>query len=103
MKQIVLLIIMSIVVFSSCKKDEVNEPEDSYYYQSTGNLLILKVGDDFESAYEYNLASTELKNDSLQLYAIKDSSNIENMTYYKYSPNADTLFCYFDNSLIFNS
>jgi hypothetical protein len=50
------LIIISIGFFLiGCNKDKVQNPiiEEENYYQSNGNLLILKVGDEFEEAYEY--------------------------------------------------
>ncbi|AEA44568.1 hypothetical protein [Fluviicola taffensis] len=79
------------LIFFSCKKDKIQPTISSNYYQSSGNLLILKIGDSLESVYEYNLASSELTNDSLPLYIDTNSNVVNDYTYWKFSPNPDTL------------
>ena len=90
MKHILLFLLIGFVVYS-CKKDKVPTPIVANYYQSNGNLLILKVDENLESVYEYNLASTVLYNDSLPLYYETYSDGIYNYTYWKFLPNPDTL------------
>lgn len=76
----------------SCKKDTVPEPIDTIYYESEGNLLILMVGDTFEKAYEYNLASTQLSNDSLLITYETVPAPMDSYYYWNFLPNPDTLF-----------
>lgn len=90
MKHILLFLLIGFVVYS-CEKDKVPAPIVANDYQSNGNLLILKVDENLESVYEYNLASTVLYNDSLPLYYETNSDGIYNYTYWKFLPNPDTL------------
>lgn len=53
--------------------------------------MILKVDQDLESAYEYNLTSNVLNNDSLPIY-FETYSGLYFNNYLKFAPNPDTLF-----------
>jgi hypothetical protein len=90
MKQIFILILIGTTIFS-CRKDKVPAPIESNYYQSNGNFLILNIDEDLESAYEYNLASTALINDSLPLYFETNLDGTTNESFLKFNPNPDTL------------
>jgi hypothetical protein len=81
------------IVLIGCNKDKVPDPviEEDNYYQSTGNLLILKIGNEFEEAHEYNLSSTELINDSLNIEVDSYSDGMYQYNYWKCLPNPDTL------------
>lgn len=102
MKQIILIFLIGFSLLS-CKKDKVDEPIQTNYYQSNGNLLVLKIGENLEGVYEYNLATTVLNNDSLPLYFETYSDGIKNFSYLKFTPNPDTLFQYSSNNFIFNT
>jgi hypothetical protein len=91
MKHILIFILIGLVI-SSCKKDKVSVPIETNYYQSNGNFLVLKIDEDLECIYEYNLASTVLNNDSLPLYFETYSDGMNNYSYLKFMPNPDTLF-----------
>jgi hypothetical protein len=93
MKPFITIILIGLVSLS-CKKDIVPAPIETNYYQSNGNLLILKIGDELEGIYEYNLASTVLNNDSLPLSIETYSNGFNNYYYLKFSPNPDTLYSY---------
>ena len=98
------LIIISIGFFLiGCNKDKVPDPiiEEDNYYQSTGNLLILKIGDEFEEAHEYNLSSTELINDSLNIEVEIYFVGMYQYRYWRYLPNPDTLFWSYSNNYTF--
>lgn len=75
-----------------CKKEKIQEPSSCNSYVSSGNLLLLVVGETFECAYEYNLVSTPLKNDSLPISINTDQSSMFSASYWQYQPNEDTLF-----------
>jgi hypothetical protein len=90
MKHSIYLFLIGLVVFS-CNKDKVPPPIQPNYYQSNGNLLILKIDDDLEGIYEYNLTSIALNNDSLPLYFETSSFGINTYSYLKFTPNPDTL------------
>lgn len=74
-----------------CKKEEIQHPTSRSFYQSQGNLLLLQVGETFECAYEYNLVSTELNNDSLPINLEVDLTGMFDYNYWIFSPNSDTL------------
>lgn len=88
------LIISFGIVLIGCNKDKVPDAaaDENNFYQSAGNLLILKIGDEFEEAHEYNLSSTELINDSLNIEIESYSDGMYQYNYWKYLPNPDTLF-----------
>ncbi len=100
MKPFITILLTGIVSFS-CKKDKVPAPIETNYYQSNGNLLILKIDDDVEGIYEYNLASTVLNNDSLPLSIETYSDGFMNYYYLKFSPNPDTLYSYTSTNFTF--
>ena len=99
MKHTLILILISLVVFS-CSKDKVPAPIENSYYESNGNLLILEIDEDLESIYEYNLTSTDLNNDSLPLY-YETYSGLYFHSYLKFTPNPDTLFEQSSNNYTF--
>ncbi|MEX1191951.1 MAG: hypothetical protein WED10_12945 [Brumimicrobium sp.] len=104
MKKYKLLLIIGFLIIG-CKKDKVNDPiiEEDNYYQSSGNLLILKVSNKLGEAYEYNLASTELINDSLNIQVENNSDGLYQYSYWKYLPNSDTLFWRYSNNYTFST
>lgn len=102
MKLLVILFLLGLISFG-CKKDKVPAPIVSNYYQSNGNLLILKIDDNLEGIYEYNLALTSLNNDSLPLFFETYSDGLNNYSYLKFIPNPDTLFQISSNNFIFYS
>jgi hypothetical protein len=102
MKHIVVIFLIGIISFG-CKKDKVPAPLEANYYQSNGNLLILKIDDNLEGVYEYNLASTVLNNDSLPLHFETFSDGINNYSYLKFTPNPDTLYKISSNNFSFFS
>ena len=53
MKQIVLIILLSFIAFS-CKKEKVPTSVQKSFYQSNGNFLVLKVGDELEGPMSIN-------------------------------------------------
>jgi hypothetical protein len=87
----------------SCKKEKTVPPIENNFYQSNGNLIILKIGEDLESIYEFNLDTINLPNDSLPLYMESCSNGVQNFYVWKCSPNPDTLFGYSTNNFFFNS
>lgn len=93
MKNTLLLFFASILIFS-CNKEDLIGSTNGVYYESTGNLLILQIGDTLECAYEFNLSSINLENDSLPLYFEREENELVPKTYWKFSPNPDTLFWY---------
>jgi hypothetical protein len=99
----VLPVILAVLILG-CNKDKVPEinNDEASYYQSNGNLLILLIDGDFNRAYEYNLASTELTNDSLRIQVDSESGGLSFKTYWRYLPNPDTLFWQSDNKTTFN-
>lgn len=90
-----------LLLIVGCKKEKVPAPTKTNYYQSNGNLLILKIGDNLDGIYEYNLNSTVLNNDSLPLHFETYSNGINNYVYLKFTPNPDTLLQYSSNNFIF--
>jgi hypothetical protein len=100
MKQILLLFLLGFVVLS-CKKDKVPPPIQTNYYNSNGNLLILKIDDELEGVCEYNLTSIALNNDSLPLYFETYSDGIYEYRYLKFTPNPDTLIQISSNNFTF--
>ncbi len=93
MKHIALIILVSFFAFS-CTKEKVPISVQKSYYQSNGNFLVLKVGDELEGAYEYQLNTTVLSNDSLPLFWDSSVGGIDGMevqSYLKYVPNQDTI------------
>lgn len=100
MKHYILLFLIVFVTLS-CKKEKVPTTATTNYYQSNGNLLILKIDDDLESIYEYNLALTDLINDSLPLNFDSYSIGMTNYSYLRFTPNPDTLFQYSSNNFTF--
>lgn len=100
MRYFTLLLFIGFVVVS-CTKDKVPAPMVSNYYQSQGNLLILKIGTNLEGIYEYNLASTVLNNDSLPLCFSSYTDGINYFNYLKFTPNPDTLLQISANNFTF--
>lgn len=100
MKPSFLLFLIGIVILS-CKKEKIPITQTTNYYQSKGNLLIVKIDDDLESIFEYNLTSTELINDSLPLIVDSYSIGLTNYTCLRFVPNPDTLFQYSSNNFTF--
>ena len=87
------LILPSLILlgFLACQKDENKYPCTNSDYRSQGNLLILKIGDELESAYEYNLPSTDLNNDSLPLYFESYTSGASSYQLLKFAPHHNAL------------
>jgi hypothetical protein len=103
MKLIFILAFFSVILIG-CEKDKVPSIiEEIDYHQSNGNLLVLVVGDSFEEAFEYNLATTQLLNDSLPIIieSVPDGSGWYNYNYWKFAPNLDTIFWTHSNSITF--
>ena len=96
-KKLLLLFFIGLALVN-CKKDKVELPTTTEvdYYESTGNTLILVVGDDgeFEGAYEYDLDVIQLINDSLPLVHEVVDSSYDTYYFCKLSPNPDTLYWY---------
>lgn len=94
--KLIFILTLSSLTLTGCKKDKVTPTveEGINYYQSNGNFLMLLVGESFEGAFEYNLATTQLVNDSLSIIyeSVPDESSMYNYTYWKFGPNLDTLF-----------
>lgn len=103
MKNTLLFLLIGLTLFS-CKKEEVQKPCNSNNtYQSQGNLLLLGVGETFECAYEYNLASTQLNNDSLPINIETVQGNMFDTTYWKFTPNPNILISNSTNGISFSS
>lgn len=105
MKQIGFIILLSFIAFS-CKKEKVPTSVQKSFYQSNGNFLILKVGDELEAAYEYQLSSTSLSNDSLPLNWDSSDSGIDGMTmhyFLTFVPNEDTIIQQVNNYFSYNA
>jgi hypothetical protein len=105
MKQIGLIIILSFIAFS-CKKEKVPTSVQKSFYQSNGNFLVLKVGDELEAAYEYQLSSTSLSNDSLPLNWDSSDAGIDGMTmhyFLTFVPNEDTIIQHVNNYFSYNA
>lgn len=105
MKQIVLIILLSFIAFS-CKKEKVPTTVQKSFYQSNGNFLVLKVGDELEAAYEYQLSSTSLSNDSLPLHWDSSDAGIDGMTMHyvlTFDPNEDTIIQHVNNYFSYNA
>lgn len=105
MKQIVLIILLSFIAFS-CKKEKVPTSVQKSFYQSNGNFLVLKVGDELEAAYEYQLSSTSLSNDSLPLNWDSSDAGIDGMTmhyFLTFVPNDDTIIQHVNNYFSYNA
>jgi hypothetical protein len=100
MKNMILIFLIGFTILG-CKKDKVPIPIETAYYQSKGNLLILRIDDNFECIYEFNLASTVLNNDSLPLYYESFSDGMNNYSYLKFGPNLDTLIQNSSNNYTF--
>lgn len=105
MKQIGLIILLSFIAFS-CKKEKVPTSVQKSFYQSNGNFLVLKVGDELEAANEYQLSSTSLSNDSLPLHWDSSDAGIDGMTmhyFLTFVPNADTIIQHVNNYFSYNA
>lgn len=105
MKQILLLMSLGIIAFS-CKKEKVPTSVQKSFYQSNGNFLVLKVGDELEAAYEYQLSSTSLSNDSLTLNWDSSDAGIDGMTmhyFLTFVPNEDTIIQHVNNYFRYNA
>jgi hypothetical protein len=100
MRNMILIFLIASVALA-CKKDKVPAPVETNYYQSNGNFLILKLDDDLDGVYEFNLPTTALNNDSLPLYFETYSDENNNYSYLKFTQNTDTLFQYTSDNLIF--
>lgn len=103
--KLIFILTLSSLTLIGCKKDKVTPTveEDINYYQSNGNFLMLLVGESFEGAFEYNLATTQLVNDSLPIIyeSVPDGSGMYNYNYWKFAPNLDTLFWTYSSSFTF--
>ena len=105
MKEIGLIILLSFIAFS-CKKEKVPTTVQKSFYQSNGNFLVLKVGDELEAAYEYQLSSTSLSNDSLPLNWDSSDAGIDGMTmhyFLTFDPNEDTIIQHVNNYFSYNA
>lgn len=102
MKNILMLLVIGFTLFS-CKKDKVKTTNSfsNHYYQSDGNLLVLMIGESVECAFEYNLGSTQLNNDSLPVNIETIFDGVNNTSYCRFIPNPDTLFWYSSNDITF--
>jgi hypothetical protein len=100
-------LVLSLFVLSliGCNKDEVKpiEPPVFNNYQSEGNFIIFVIGDSLEFAYEYNLSTIQLNNDSLPISyeSVLDGSGMYYYHYWKFQPNTDTLFWSYSGSFEF--
>ncbi len=92
------LFVLTGLALSGCKK-----PEQTNFYQSNGNVLILKVDEKLEAAYEFNLTNTTLVNDSLPLIYHTISNGINQNTVLQFTPNTDTLLMISSNNFTFYS
>jgi len=99
MKRIILICITALL-FGGCKKDKVSPPLS--YYQSQGNFLLLIVGDSLESIYEFSLPTIQTFNDSLALNYDLIDDGMSFYSYWKLTPNEDTLFWSYANIFTFN-
>lgn len=105
MKHIALIILVSFFAFS-CTKEKVPTSVQKSYYQSNGNFLVLKIGDELEAAYEYQLTSTSLSNDSLPLHWDSSDAGIDGMTmhyFLTFVPNDDTIIQHVNNYFSYNA
>ena len=102
MKILFTLSVLLVLIFS-CKKAKVcpTNMDAKSYYQSTGNFLVLQVGNVFEEAVEFNFPNLALSNDSI---IIQDSTVIDSMTIkqYFYVPN-QTQNLFWSNNFTNNS
>lgn len=80
------LLVLLGLTLSACKK-----AQKTNYYQSNGNVLILKVDEKLEAAYEYNLTNTTLVNDSLPITNHIFSNGTTQHTVLQFTPNPETL------------
>jgi|GEM_PF-1625965 len=90
MKQVIIAVAFGCLLLS-CKKDKNIVPVQKSFYESTGNLIVLKIGDSLECAYEYNMSSIALSNDSLPLFYEVDSNYVWPIKFLKFTPNPDTI------------
>ena len=91
MKNLSILLFLSLLFFS-CTKEKVPTSAIPNEYQSKGNFLILQVGTEFDAAYEYQLATTELTQNNLPLYHLTMNDGFENYIAWKFIPNDLVLF-----------
>jgi len=97
MKQILLLMSVCVITFA-CTKDKVPPSIQKSFYQSNGNFLVLKVGTVLEGAYEYQLNTTVLSNDSLPLiwdHSVGSVDGMSGQSILRFFPNQDTIIDYF--------
>lgn len=90
MKLFYLLLLLSIAL-QSCQKDKNVGEILPNYYVSNGNLIVLKVSDTLESAFEYNLEEKALQNYSLPLNLQTFSELNGSISYLKLGQNSDTI------------
>lgn len=90
MKLFYSLLLLSIA-FQSCQKDKNLGALLPNYYSSNGNLIVLKVSDTLESAYEYNLGEIVLQNDSIPFNLQTFSELNGSISYLKLGQNSDTI------------
>jgi hypothetical protein len=104
MKRALLLFLIGFIIVG-CRKDKVPIPipDEDNYYHSKGNLLILLIGEKLEGAYEYELNSTQLTNDSLPIIVETVPDVYYDYQYYKFAPNPDTLFWNYSGNFTFMS
>ncbi len=90
MKLPLFLPVFILLCLFACQKEENMYNCTKSNYRSQGNLLILKIGDQLEGAYEYNLPSTVLNNDSLPLYfeSYPNGTSIYQLLKFAPHPNA---------------
>ncbi len=92
------LLVLLGLTLSACKK-----AQKTNYYQSNGNVLILKVGENLEAAYEYNLANISLVNDSLPITYHTFSTGTTQQTFLQFTPNPDTLLEISQSNITFHT
>ncbi|WP_205677811.1 hypothetical protein [Brumimicrobium salinarum] len=85
-----------------CKKEQV-PPAEQNHYQSEGNFLLFVVGDTLEAAYEYNLSTIQVNNDTLPILfeSQTDGTGMQEYRIWKMQPNDDTLFWTYESSSYF--
>jgi hypothetical protein len=86
------VLFLGLLSILGCSKDEVISADNPSYYQPQGNLLILQVGNEFEGAYEFQLNTISLINDSLQIAKYSNPNELHPNSYWKLLPNDDILF-----------
>jgi hypothetical protein len=99
MKQLFSISLLVFFLFS-CKKEKPSDDLFKQHYQSKGNLLVLKVSDSFEGAYEFNLEDIQLQNGSLPFESFTFFNGTQEYRAWALLPNADTLFTLSESNLL---